>query len=143
MGGGRADGTFDAYETPDTTNVRATTQSVAAMPELQMSDLAATATTYTFQNLCCRVKTASGPKEVLVGVSGSLPVGSLSALIGPSGAGKSSLFDVLLGVQDGELHSGSLPLQEKVVYISQVRRRRLLWPALRSRAVGRRLLVDP
>lgn len=62
---------------------------------------------------------ARGTKEVLVGVSGSLPVGTLAALLGPSGAGKSSLFDVLLGVQDGDLHHGTLPVQERIVYIGQ------------------------
>ena len=43
-----------------------------------------------------------GDKKILTGCFGSVPAGSVCAVMGPSGAGKSSLLNVLAG-RSGEL----------------------------------------
>lgn len=84
------------------------------------------------QNVCYRVHSGKDEcKEVLHSVSASMPVGSLCVVLGPSGAGKSSLFDVLMGMEDGEVHAGYVPHNRRIVYVRQVgdpgARTRTIW----------------
>ena len=48
-----------------------------------------------FRDVCMTLKASK--KEVLSGITGSFPAGSLVALMGPSGGGKTTLMNALLG----------------------------------------------
>ncbi|KAK3263227.1 hypothetical protein CYMTET_27955, partial [Cymbomonas tetramitiformis] len=73
----------------------------------------------TFQGLCYKVP--GKKRDILHDVSGHVPAGQLCGVLGPSGAGKSSLFDVLLGQEDGSVYKGSLPRlsPESIAYVTQ------------------------
>lgn len=56
-----------------------------------------------------------GEREVLRGVSLSIPVGRFVALVGPSGAGKTTAIDLIVGLhrpQQGEVYIDDTPLAE-------------------------------
>ena len=67
-------------------------------------------------------------KEILHGISASIPVGSITGLLGPSGCGKTTLIRTIVGAQkitSGTVRvlgqpAGSVDLRTKLAYTSQM-----------------------
>jgi ABC-2 type transport system ATP-binding protein len=68
-----------------------------------------------------------GQKEVLHGITTTIPQGSVTGLLGPSGSGKTTLLRAIVGVQrvrSGRVRvlgepAGSVPLRHKIGYVTQ------------------------
>ncbi len=55
-----------------------------------------------------RVKLADGEREILKGLTLTIPKGEVHAIMGPNGSGKSTLAYVLAGREDYEVTEGDI-----------------------------------